>query len=102
MTTWMQHRIRSKWLDGNLPLIVLRLLRNASMDRWEILDSLYHSFGITADEKELEKLIKSFHNLGCVQPIGSGKRTRLRIDRSGLRLLFRLEEGYLAIISQYE
>ncbi len=102
MTTWMQYRIRSKWLDGNLPLIVLRLLRNVAMDRWEILDSLYNSFGISLDEKELEKLIKSFHDVGYLQVIRAGKRRRLRIDRSGLKLLSRLEREYLAIVSQYE
>src|SRR5712692_7130872 len=100
MTTWMEYRIRSKWLNGNLPLIVLKLLRNVSMDRWEILDSIYHSFGITPDEKELEKLIRSFHALGYLQITGSGKRTRLRIDRSGLRLLSRLEQEYKRILSQ--
>jgi hypothetical protein len=96
----MEYRIRSKLLDGNLPLIVLRLLRNVSMDKWEILDSIYHSFGISPDERELERLIKSFNDRGYLQITGNGKRARLRIQTSGVRLLSRLEQEYRAILSQ--
>ena len=102
MTTWIQYRIRSKWLHGNLPLIVLRLLRNSPMDRWEMLDSLYHSFGIAPDEKELERLVKSFLKLGYLRVMAGGKASRLRIDRGGLALLSRLEQEYKSIVSKYE
>ena len=97
MTTWVQYRIRSKWLDGNLPFIVLSLLAEAPLGRWEILDSLYRRFGITPNEKELERLVNSFVSLGLLRLLRGGAEPRLRIGRAGLRLLRRYEEMYRAV-----
>ena len=95
--TWVQYRIRSKWLDGNLPFIVLSLLAEAPLGRWEILDSFYRRFGIVPDEKELERLIDSFVSLGLLQLLRGRGEPRLRVGRAGLRLLRRYEETCRAI-----
>jgi hypothetical protein len=97
MTTWMQFRIRSKWFDSNLPLVVLSLLAEAPLGIWEILDSLHRRFGITPNERELERLIKSFVSLGFLQVVIRRGEPRLRIDSAGLRLLRRYEEVYRAV-----
>jgi DNA-binding PadR family transcriptional regulator len=97
MATWVQYRIRSKWLDGNLPFVVLTLLAEAPLGRWEILDSSYRRFGITPNEKELEKLINSFISLGLLRLLRGRGEPRLRIGKAGLRLLRRYEEMYRAV-----
>ena len=98
--SWMHYRIRSKWLDGNLPRLVLGLLAEAPLDRWEILDSCYRRFGIAPDEKELERLIDLYISLGLLRLLRGRGEPRLTIGRAGLGLLHRYEEMYRAVGSE--
>ena len=99
MTSWMQYRIRTKWLEGNLLLILLRLLREGPLAQWEILDSLYRSFGLSPDERIFGELVQSLGSQGYLSIRGEGKRHQLQISRDGLKLLSELEKEYKAIVS---
>ena len=100
MSTWMQYKIRSKWFEGNLPLIILRLLREMPLGEWEILDSLYHTLRLAPNEREFEKIIKSFVRLGYLQVVSWRREPRLRINKAGLRLLSELEREHNAILRE--
>ena len=94
MTSWVQYRIRSKWLGGNLLLVALRLLRERPLAEWEILDSLYHSFEFSPDEGEFKEFVQSLASEGLIQSSGDAEMNRLEISEEGLRLLHKLEKEY--------
>ena len=100
MSTWMQYKIRARWFQGNLPLIILKLLRESPLGEWEILDSLYHSLRLAPNEREFERLIKSFVRLGYLQVVFWRKEPRLRINKAGLKLLSELEREQYAILRE--
>lgn len=99
MTSWVQYRIRSKWLEGNLLLVALRLLRERSLAEWEILDSLYHSFEFSPDEGKFKELVQSLVSEGYVRLSGDTEMNRLQISGDGLRLLHELEKEYKDFLS---
>ncbi len=101
MSTWMQYKIRSRWFEGNLPLLILRLLRESPLGEWEILDSLFHSLRLQPNERELERLIKSFVRLGYLQVVRGRREPRLRINKAGLKLLSELEREQSAILREF-
>ena len=99
MTTWMQYRIRTKWLEGNLLLILLKLLREGPLAQWEILDSLYHSFGLSPDERIFGELVQFLVSQGYLWIPAEGEVHQLQISRDGLKLLSEIEREYKAIVS---
>ena len=105
MTSWVQYRIRSKWLGGNLLLVALTLLRERPLAEWEILDSLYHSFEFSPDEGEFKEFVRSLASKGLIQSSGDAEMNRLQISEKGLRLLHELEkesEDFLSNLSMKE
>lgn len=102
MTSWMQYRIRSRWLAGNLPLVILRLLRNAELCKWEVLDSLYRSFGLTPNDREFERTLEFLVSQGYLEAEKVNKKNRMRISTVGLKLLSEFEKEYFAIITNFD
>ena len=93
-TNWMLYRIRSRWLNGNLPLLVLGLLREADLCDWEILDSLYRRYGMTPETREFQNLLNSLVRQGYVEVRRSKDTYRLRVRESGMKLLSEFERVY--------
>ncbi|MBI3116999.1 MAG: hypothetical protein HYZ12_06670 [Thaumarchaeota archaeon] len=99
MNSWMQYRIRSKWLEGNLLLVALRLLRERPLAEWEILDSLYRSFEFSPDEGKFKEFVQSLATEGYIRLSGDAGMNRLQISEDGLRLLQELEREYKDFLS---
>ncbi len=100
MNSWMQYRIRSKWLKGNLSLVALRLLREKPLAEWEILDSLYHSFEFSPDEGKFKEFVQSLTSEGYIRLSAEAGMNRLQITEDGLRLLQELEKEYKDFLSK--
>jgi hypothetical protein len=94
----MLHRFRSSWLNENLQLIILRLLKSADLSEWEVLDLLYRRFGLAPDSKVFRRLVCNLESLDCVR--FESRSGRLRIARNGLILLSGLEAEYESILSR--
>ncbi len=99
MNSWMQYRIRSKWLEANLSLVALRLLRERPLAEWEILDLLYHSFEFSPDEGKFKEFVQSLASEGCIRLSSEAGMNRLQISEDGLRLLQELEKEYKDFLS---
>ena len=95
----MLHRFRSAFFHENLLLIVLRFLEASEASEWQVLDSLYARYRLTPSAREFRKLLGSLVNRGYVGFETVEGSRRLRITKSGMRLLRRLEEEYRAFVS---
>jgi hypothetical protein len=101
-TTWMLHRFRSAFLRENLLFLVIRLLKDADLSEWEILNLLYSRYETSPGAKEFRKLLETLVSEGYASLEPAGKTRRLRLDVRGTRLLRGIEEEYRSIISGIE
>jgi hypothetical protein len=95
----MSQRFRSAWLSENMPMLVLRLLRDTSLTEWEILSRLHSRYGLTPSSREFGRLEKSLLGKGFVSLESETSRDKLRITNEGVGLLVRLEKEYADIVS---
>lgn len=89
--SWMQFRIRSKWLKANLQLVILSALRSQPMDKWELIDEIYSRSGLRPEEEELRSTLDQLIREGFVAAAIEKCQTRMHINSLGLELLSRLE-----------
>jgi hypothetical protein len=95
----MVQRSRGAWLSANLPLMVLRLLRESALSEWEILSRLHSSYGLSPSAQEFGRLEKSLVGEGYASVDSLVGGDKLQITAEGLRLLLRLEEEYRAVVA---
>ncbi len=95
----MVQRSRWAWLSANLPLIVLRLLRESALSEWEILSRIHSSYGLSPSAHEFGRLEKSLVGEGYASVDSRLEGDKLQITTEGLRLLLRLEEEYRAVVA---
>ena len=101
-SSWVIHRFRRAFLQENLTLVSLRLLRGSEMSEWEVLDSIYSRYRLAPDAKEIRKVLDALVSGGYASSELAGEVRKLRITRTGLELLQGLEEEYRAIVSRIE
>lgn len=101
-SSWVVHRFRLAFLQENLMLITLRLLRRSEMSEWEALDSIYSRYRLTPDAKEFKKVLDVLVSGGYVSSEPADDVRELRITRTGVKLLHALEEEYRAIVLSIE
>jgi len=99
-TTWVLHRFRSAFFHENLMLIVLRLLEDSEPSEWEVLDSLYSRYRLTPNAKEFRRMLESLVSGGYVGFESAEGARRLRITKTGTKLLHSLEDEYRTIVSK--
>ena len=95
----MLQRFRSAWLTENMPLLVLRLLREASLSEWEILSQLHSKYGLTPSNREFGRLEKGLLGKGYANLESEHGGEKLCITSQGIGLLSRLEKEYKEIVS---
>lgn len=95
----MLQRFRSAWLAENMPLLVLRLLRDSSLTEWEILSRLHSKYALTPTNREFGRLEKGLLGNGYVSIESEIGEDKLRITAKGAGLLVRLEDEYREIVS---
>jgi hypothetical protein len=98
VSTWMLQRFRSAWLAANLPLLVLRLLRESILSEWEILSRLHEKYGLNPTAHEFGRLEKWLLDKGFVSIEAHADGEKLQITTEGLGLLRRLEDEYRAVV----
>ncbi len=97
-SSWMLQRFRSAWLTENMPMLVLRLLREASLTEWEILSLLHSRYGLTPSTREFARLEKGILAKGYASIEAEAGGDKLRITAEGITLLLRLEKEYRQIV----
>jgi hypothetical protein len=90
---------RSAFFRENLLLIVLGLLSESELNEWEILNLLYSRYGSTPSAKEFRRLVESMVNGSYAAFVAEEGTRRLRLTKTGTKLLHRLEEEYRAVVS---
>jgi hypothetical protein len=101
-SSWVIHRFRLAFLQENLVLITLRLLRSSELSEWEALDSIYSRYRLAPDAKEFRKVLDVLVSGGYVSSEPADELRKLRITRAGMKLLHALEEEYRAIVLSME
>jgi hypothetical protein len=99
VSSWMLQRSRSAWLSANLPLLVLRLLRESSLSEWEVLSRLHSRYGLSPSAHEFGRLEKSLLGEGYARLDPWPGGDKLGITSEGLGLLRRLEEEHREVVA---
>ena len=76
MMSWMQFRIRSRWLKANLPLVILSALRSQPMSKWELIDEIYSRSGLRPEEEELRSALDLLIREGFMRPAVEQSQSR--------------------------
>ena len=87
-------------VSANLPLLVLRLIRDSSLNEWEILATLHKSFVIDPNARGLDLLKRTLLTGGYATTELGGGDAKLRITTKGMGLLERIELENLAFVSR--
>jgi len=95
----MVSRFRSALLSQNLPLLVLRLLRESALSEFEILSRLHARYGLTPSAREFGRLKRTLLHEGYVKLESGQACDRLEITATGILLLRLLEEEQRAVAS---
>jgi hypothetical protein len=99
VSSWMLSRFRTAWLSQNLALLVLRLLRNATLSEWEILSRLHSRYGLSPTALEFQRLERELILEGFALVASGDDGSKLQITTSGLKVLRALEEEYRAVVA---
>jgi len=91
MINWMQFRIRSKWLNAHLQLVILLALHWQPMTKWELLDEIYSRSSLMPEETEFNRIIQLLLDGGFVQLLSDEPQSRMSVNARGLELLSELE-----------
>jgi hypothetical protein len=86
-------------MQENLMLITLRLLRSSEMSEWEVLNALYSRYRLAPDAKEFRKVVDVLLRGRYASSEQTEEVRKLRITRTGMKLLHGLEDEYRAIVS---
>lgn len=97
-SSWVVHRFRRAFLQENLMLVTLRLLKSSETSEWEVLDSIYSRYRLAPDAREFRKVLDALVSGGYARAEPGYEVGRLRITKTGLKLLRRLEDEYRAIV----
>ena len=97
--TWVLHRFRSAFVQGNLALIVLRLLVDSEMSEWEVMNALYDRYGSSPTSKEFRRLVDELLEGAYATTVEVEETRKLRISNQGRRLFQRLEDEYRQVVS---
>jgi len=92
-------RFRSAFLHENLTLFVLMLIEDSEKREWEVLSELYARHRLTPSAGEFRRLLESLVNGGYATFESTEGTRRLRITKTGMKLLRSLEDEYRAIVS---
>lgn len=98
-STWVLHRFRSAFLHENLTLFVLKLIEDSEKGEWDVLNSLYSQYKLTPNAREFRRLLESLVNGGYASFESTEGTRKLRITKTGTKLLSSLEGEYRAIVS---
>lgn len=101
-SSWVIHRFRRAFLQENLMLITLRLLKRSEASEWEVLDSIYSRYRLAPDAKEFRRVLDALVSGGYASSEPGYDVRNLRITRTGLKLLRGLEDEYRAIVLSIE
>jgi hypothetical protein len=101
-SSWVVHRFRRAFLQENLMLITLRLLKGSEMSEWEVLHSIYSRYRLAPDAKEFGKVLDALVGGGYASSESANEARMLRITRTGLKLLHGLEDEYRSIVLSIE
>jgi len=93
-------RFRSAFLHENLTLFVLMLIEDSEKREWEVLSELYARHRLTPSAGEFRRLLESLVGGGYASFEFTDGARRLRITRTGMKLLRSLEGEYRAIVSK--
>jgi len=98
-SNWMMSRFRTAWLSENLPLFVLRLLRDTAMSEFEVLSRLHARYAMTPNSREFGCLKRAFMREGYARLEPGPEGDVLVVTASGVRLLRLLEDEHRAVVS---
>ena len=97
MANWVQHRIRSKWTETILPIVILDVISKREPDEWELMNMVHDTLGSTWSQENARKILESLIRDHFVH-VETGSM-KLRVDREGSQLLSRLHKEYAEIVS---
>lgn len=100
MANWLQHRIRSKWVETALPIIILNVIKSDEPDEWELMSALHHSFGSDWSLKDAKKVLDNLIQQDFVTL--DKNSNRLRISGEGLQLFSKLRKEHAEIVASLQ
>ncbi len=101
-SSWISQRFRSAWLSANLPLIVLRTIRESGMSEWEIFASLHRRLGIVPDPRDFHRVRRALLGEGYVLLEQESGDRRMMITEEGFHLLSLLEREHWAMAAEVD
>lgn len=81
-------------------MLVLTLIEDSEKREWEVLDSLYTQYRLTPNAREFRRLVEFLVKGGYAGFEMTEGTRRLRITKTGTKLLRGLEGEYRAIVSK--
>ncbi len=97
MENWVQLRIRSKWAETMLPIIILDAISKREPDEWELINMVHDTLGSTWNQEDARKILDALIRDHFVHL--EADSMKLRVGKEGSQLLSRLHKEYAEIVS---
>ena len=97
MANWVQHRIRSKWTETILPIVVLDAISKRRPDEWELMNVIHSTLGSTWSQEFVHKILEDLIRDHFVHLEAS--TMKLRLSKEGLQLLSLLHKERAEMVS---